>query len=405
MILFCSKLIKSTSSNPVNNGAIVVKRGIIIARGPLQKIKREFPGEPIIPLERAVLLPGLVNVHTHLELPSLLDSVRSRTFPEWVLNLIQAKKGLHRGGYRQAADLNIRNLIHTGTTTVGEISTHRISPGLLAQSGLRSVVFHEIISMNPLSPVPRFPALLSRPSGLTRSGLSPHAPHTVSKKVLSAIRTFAAKRNVPLCMHVAESKDEIRLLQGKKSGFEKLYAMARWDRDWAPKADSSFAYLNELGLLNPRFLAVHGVQATDADISLIKRTGTAIAHCPRSNKETKVGRLQLKTFLDKGIVVGLGTDSLASSPSLSMWDEMRYALKIHGREGVSAKDLFTIGTIGGAKALGLEKEVGTLEPGKRADIIAVPLPRKDTGDIYSDLLRETNSCIMTMVNGKILYRR
>jgi cytosine/adenosine deaminase-related metal-dependent hydrolase len=102
--------------------------------------------------------------------------------------------------------------------------------------------------------------------------------------------------------------------------------------------------------------------------------------------------------------VGLGTDSLASVPNLNMWDEMRYARKIHKKDGVTAEDIFKLATIGGAKALGLDKEIGTLEPGKKADLIAVPLPKKDTGDLYSDLLRETKSCIMTMVNGKILYR-
>ena len=114
--------------------------------------------------------------------------------------------------------------------------------------------------------------------------------------------------------------------------------------------------------------------------------------------------MPLKKFLDAGVIVGLGTDSLASSPSLNMWDEMRYAYRIHRRDGVSAEDIFRLATINGAKALGLDKEIGTLEPGKKADIIAVPLPEKNTGDLYSDLLRETKSCIMTMVNGKILHR-
>lgn len=184
-----------------------------------------------------------------------------------------------------------------------------------------------------------------------------------------------------------------------------LYEFAKWNKDWAPEASSSFEYLNRIGLLSPNLLAVHAVQVTDSDIRLIKKSGTSIAHCPRSNKETHVGRMPLKKFLDAGITVGLGTDSLASSPSLNMWDEMRYAYKVHKKDGVTAQDIFRLATIGGAKALGLDKQIGTLEPGKKADIIAVPLPKKDTGDIYSDLLRETKSSIMTMVNGKILYEK
>jgi 5-methylthioadenosine/S-adenosylhomocysteine deaminase len=114
--------------------------------------------------------------------------------------------------------------------------------------------------------------------------------------------------------------------------------------------------------------------------------------------------MPLKKFLDAGITVGLGTDSLASVRTLNLWDEMRYAYRIHRRDGISAEDIFRVATIGGAKALGLNKDIGTIEPGKKADIIVVPLPKKNTGNLYNDLLRETKSCIMNMVNGKILYR-
>jgi 5-methylthioadenosine/S-adenosylhomocysteine deaminase len=202
---------------------------------------------------------------------------------------------------------------------------------------------------------------------------------------------------------VAESKDEIRLLQRKKSRLEKLYSAVGWDTAWSPSADSPFEYLHMLGLLNDDLLAVHAVQANDKDISLIKKSRVSIAHCPRSNRETRVGKMPLKKFLDARVVVGLGTDSLASSPSLNLWDEMRSAYRIHRSDGVTVRDIFTLATAGGAKALGMSNATGSIEPGKRADIIAVPLPKKDTGDIYSDLLRETKSCIMSLVDGKILY--
>jgi len=205
-------------------------------------------------------------------------------------------------------------------------------------------------------------------------------------------------------MHIAESKEEMRLLQRKKSGLEELYHLAGWDLDLAPHDDSSIEYLKRIGFLSPYLLAVHAVHVTGKDIKIIRKSNVSIAHCPRSNKETGVGKMPLKKFLDAGLTVGLGTDSLASSPTLSLWDEMRYAYQIHRRSGVSAKDIFRIATINGAKALGLDKEIGALEPGKKADMIAVHLPGKDTGDIYSDLLRETKSCIMSMVNGKVLYQ-
>lgn len=387
----------------IRNAAIVFNHGSILDVGPAEKLIKRYPGNSINCFHNTVLLPGLVNTHVHIELPSLLDAIQGKTFPDWVLNLINAKKLLTDHDYKHATKINIDSLIQSGTTTVGEICTHGVSPSLLAASGLRGVVYCELIDMGSgekNKESSKFKVQSPKEnSSLIHHGISPHSPYTVAESILRSLR------NTRLAIHVAESKDEIRLLQRKKSGLDMLYEFAKWNKDWAPEASSSFEYLNRIGLLSPNLLAVHAVQVTDSDIRLIKKSGTSIAHCPRSNKETHVGRMPLKKFLDAGITVGLGTDSLASSPSLNMWDEMRYAYKVHKKDGVTAQDIFRLATIGGAKALGLDKQIGTLEPGKKADIIAVPLPKKDTGDIYSDLLRETKSSIMTMVNGKILYEK
>jgi 5-methylthioadenosine/S-adenosylhomocysteine deaminase len=259
--------------------------------------------------------------------------------------------------------------------------------------------------MHPSTLIPPNLSLAARPlSSLIQTGISPHAPYTISEAALRHIKKISLSKKVHLCMHVAESKDEIRLLRGKKSGFDKLYHAAGWETSWAPSADSPFEFLQRLGLLDLNFLAVHCIQVTDKDINLIKKSGVPVAHCPRSNKETGVGKMPLKKFLDAGVVVGLGTDSLASSLSLNLWDEMRYAYRIHRSSGITARDVVMLATNGGAKALGLLNVIGSIEPGKRADIIVVPLPEKDTGDIYSDLLRESNSCIMSVVDGKILHQ-
>lgn len=383
--------------------ALVVRGNAILASGPKQSILKRYADSKIYHFKNALILPGLVNVHTHLELPALLNAIRGKTFPEWVLNLIKAKRNLNKEHYVSAVRHNINRLIQTGTTTVGEICSHGVSMDILKQIGLRSIVFQEIIAMvsRDCSKF-RVQSLIKASASLVRRGISPHSPYTVSKEVLQRIRSVSEQKNLRQCMHIAESKDEIQLLQRKNNGIEKIYKIAGWDIDRAPKSSSSFEYLNRIGFLSPYLLAVHAVQVTDEDIRLIKKSKTSIAHCPRSNKELGVGRMPLKKFLNAGITVGLGTDSLASSPSLSMWDEMRYALKIHKRDGITAQDIFKLATIGGAKALGLDKEIGTLEPGKKADIIAVPLPSKDKGDIYSNLLRETTTPLMTIVNGKIL---
>jgi cytosine/adenosine deaminase-related metal-dependent hydrolase len=404
MKIFSTKLITMQGAAPFNNGAAAVRSGTIFDVGPVRKIINKYPGHRVIHLGNSVLMPGLINLHAHLELPPLLDIIRANTFPDWVVNLIGKKQGLTYGDYSRAARQNIRTLLRTGTTTVADICTHNVSPAILQESGLRAFIFYEIISMNPSSFLPHLSSLITSPSSrLIQTGISPHAPYTVSEATLRVINQFSQKKDIRLAMHIAESKNEVRLLQRKRNGFDKLYRAAGWDISWAPNGSSPFEYLNRTGVLSSNLLAVHAVKVDDRDINLIKKSHAAIAHCPRSNRETGVGRMPLKKFLDAGVTVGLGTDSLASSPSLSMWDEMRYALRIHRRDGITAKDIFKLATTGGAKALGMESEIGSLESGKRADIIAVPLPSKNTGDLYSDLLRETKSCIMTMVDGKMLY--
>ncbi len=402
-----------SGATPLVDGAVVTNHDRIIAVGPSRSLLKSYPQHSVKNLRNAVLMPGLINLHTHLELPPLLNSIRAKAFPDWVLNLIKAKRALRAQDYAAAASRNIECLIESGTTCVGEICTQGVSSRLLKQSRMRALIFHEIIDMDQGKDAQgharelllRINKLLSRETACIRMGLSPHAPHTVSPAALLAISKIARRRHLPLCMHVAESRDELQLLQGKKSGFEKLYQAAGWDRSWAPSAMSPFEYLGDLGLLGPGFLAIHAVQATDRDIQLIKSSGTPVAHCPRSNRETGVGRMPLQKMLHAGITVGLGTDSLASSPSLNLWDEMRYAFRAHTADGMDARAIMKLATTGGARALGMADDVGSLSPGKKADLIAVPFPKKSSGDIYYDLLMKTKSCMMSIVNGRTIYEK
>jgi cytosine/adenosine deaminase-related metal-dependent hydrolase len=402
MIIIADKILISADEDPREDHALLVRGNSIAAIGQRDRIIRTHSRDRILRFERGVLLPGLVNLHAHLELPALMTSLRSNGYASWVLSLLKAKAGLTAQDYISAARNNVRELIRSGTTTVAEISTHNVSPAILEKSGLRAVVYHEIISMRPGSAVTFVPR--RRDTTLIRHGLSPHSPHTVSGQALDFLHRYAKEHRLPLCMHVAESKDELLLFQRRKSGLETLYAAAGWDRAWAPRAGSSFQYLDGLGMLGPGFLAVHAVQAGTDDISIIARTGASVAHCPRSNRALRVGTMDLRAMLDAGVPVGLGTDSLASAPTLNLWDEMRAAYAMHRSRRLAPADILNMATRGGAEALGMQQRIGTLEKGKQADCIVLPLPRKDTGNLCSDLLRETKSSIMTMVNGKVLYQ-
>jgi cytosine/adenosine deaminase-related metal-dependent hydrolase len=402
MILMADKIITLTKHVPIINGAIVIHSGMIRDIGKADTIIRKYPGNRVVRMEHSLLMPGLVNAHVHLELPPLPNLIRTRGYTDWVLTIIKTKKDFTQNIYTTAAKQNIAAIMASGTTTVAEICSHNASPAALFQSGLRAVIYQEIISMEQ-TPRKVIMPRRRRSSSNMKFGLSPHSPHTVSEAVMNVIKSYAAEKRLRICMHVAETQDELRLFQRKKSELERLYAAAGWDLNLAPKARSSFELLHHIGILNPDFLAVHAVHVDARDIAIIRRSGAGIAHCPRSNHEIGVGTMHLKKILGARIPVGLGTDSLASSPSLNLWDEMRYAYQVHRRSGIRPQDIFHMATMGGARALGMDKEIGSLEPGKKADIIAIPLPQKDTGDLYSDLLRETNTCIMSMVNGHVIY--
>jgi len=266
---------------------------------------------------------------------------------------------------------------------------------------LRAIIYREIIMRGPASGTIR---LNGRNSALITRGISPHSPYTVSEALLRSLAATAMRSHTRLAMHVAESRDEVNLLLRRTSGLARLYELANWNISEAPAGNSPVEYLLRTGILSPRLLAVHAVHVSDKDIRTLKTAGVAIAHCPRSNRETRVGRMPLDNILAAGIPVGLGTDSLASTPSLNMWDEMRFAYRTHRRCGITPRDIVSMATLGGATSLGLEKLTGSLDRGKRADIIAVPMPKRRTADLYSDLLRETKTCIMTMVSGRIIYR-
>jgi cytosine/adenosine deaminase-related metal-dependent hydrolase len=410
-------LTMQSGAKPLLDGAVVINHGSIIAVGPANRLLKKFVGHRVRNIQSAVLMPGLINVHTHLELPPLLESIQAKEFPDWVINLIRAKRSLCDRDYQKAAMHNVASVIESGTSCVGEICTHGVSPGILKKAKIRARIFHEIIDMSQngdLYPgvggkksvlLSRINDTLSRETAHIKMGISPHAPHTVSTPVLIAISKIARMKNLPLCMHVAESRDELKLLQGRKSGFEKLYRAAGWDRAWSPSAASPFEYLYGLGLLGSSFLAVHSVHVTDYDIKIIRKTGTHVAHCPRSNHETGVGKMPLQRLLRSGITIGLGTDSLASSPTLNLWDEMRYAFNCHKADGIHAKTIMELATRGGAKALGFADFIGSLAPGMKADMIAISLPARSSGDIHYDLLRETKSCMMNMVNGWVIYEK
>jgi 5-methylthioadenosine/S-adenosylhomocysteine deaminase len=253
-------------------------------------------------------------------------------------------------------------------------------------------------------------------------GIAPHSPYTCHPSLFSAAAALACERGLPLAIHLAGSRDEYDFVRyGSSNLAQDFREQSGWhDVAWMPTGVSPVQYVLQWGLFEvPRVLAVHCVQVDDHDIDVLAEHDVAVAHCPRCNAKLGMGIAPLRSFFEHGLTVGLGTDSPASNNTVDPFDEMRIGLLLQrGVAGESdfyryftARTFIRLATIHGARALGLESEVGSLEPGKRADVIAVDLSSSPhmvpTADPYSALVHTSNQkdVLATMIAGRWVFDR
>ncbi len=415
-MILTARLVLPISGPPLPNGGLVIQDGLIRAIGQTPALRRDFPGEPYESLGDAVLLPGLVNAHTHLELTGLQGRLPlGRSFSEWLLALLSLRPELDRAFYAASSREGAAASLRSGVTCVADITASGASLASLKALGLRGIVYHEVLGPHPEQAGERLGsaetalcALQAEATGsLLSVGLSPHAPYSMSEALLERCADLLRRTQLRATMHLAESSDEVTYI-GLGLGplaTDLLPAVGRHAPSHRVCGESPTALLARVGLLSEQMLAAHAVQVGSSDLELLKEHAVALALCPRSNHHLRVGSAPLPRYLAARLRVGLGTDSLASNETLSLWDEMRFALTAYG-ETVTPKQLLTMATLGGAAALGMADEIGSLEPGKRADIIGVGLDRLDDDDPYGSMLRHASekSVILTMVDGKILHR-
>jgi 5-methylthioadenosine/S-adenosylhomocysteine deaminase len=285
----------------------------------------------------------LVNCHTHLELGWLADlcpNAAGAPFTDWIFGLIQRRIAAQRDGREpqiicQSIEAGIETLKAAGITHVGDISNSGLSVEPLLDSGLSGIVYLEIIGIGreqSLASFERVRRLLEqhRPyekNGM-RIGISPHAPYSTHPDVFRKVAEYCVKEEVPVCVHLAESPYESQALNEGGGPFFELAARMGIDPPPIPKL-SSVGYMESLGILETRPLLVHTIHVSDKDLDTIAAYGAKIAHCPRSNQLLQTGRMPLEKMLARSIPVALGTDSLASSPSLDVREEAETAVQMH----------------------------------------------------------------------------
>lgn len=357
------------SSPPLRDGALRVLGGRIAAVGTARDLLPR-PGDEVVDFPGCVLAPGLVNAHTHLEL-SGLSGFAPAPFLEWVArDMIPARLRLGPADYAAAAREGARRLRADGVTAVGDFSTGDWAVEALAGAGLRGTVYWEVIGNDPaladgLCRTAEAWARRPAPEGIRR-GIAPHAPYSVSWILLKGLGDAATAAAAPVAVHAGELAEEGDLLMRGEGPF------AAFMRDrgipWAPppQGASPVPYLETLGVWGPGGLAVHANYLAEADVALLARRGVSVVFCPGSHAFFGHRDHPLPRLLAAGVNVGLGTDSTASNDGLSLRREMRRAAEAF--PALAPADVLAMATLGGARALGIAHEAGSLEVGKAADL-------------------------------------
>jgi len=379
------------------DGAVLIDRaGRIAALGPDASVPQPAAAQALH-FPDAELMPGLVNCHTHLELTQLGGGRRhdESEFLTWISRIRELKEATSAEAFYEAAVAGVRDCWTRGVTCIAETGSTGAVMRALHDLGGRGIVYQEVFGPDPAQCAASMHELEKAVLRLRRLataqlsvGVSPHAPYTVSAPLYDAVAAFARNEGLPIAVHAAESQEETLLVRDGAGPF----AAALRARGIVIEARncSPVAYLLQRGILRPGTLCIHCVQVDQADIELLRVTRAAVAHCPRSNAAHRHGRLPLAWIREAGVPVGLGTDSVVSVGELDLWAEAEAA-------ALTGDAALRMLTVEGARALGWEREIGSLEVGKAADL-AVFSPTVP----YRPLPSLT--VVLTVVSGRIVHQ-
>ncbi len=390
----------------IPNGALAVDGSDIVGVDTAEAIGRQFRGAETIDAGGQVVMPGLINTHTHAPMVLFRGLADDLSLMEWLTKYIfpaEAKTvspEFVRAGTRLAA----LEMIQSGTTTYAdmyyfeeEIAKETKTAGMRGVLGETVIQFPVADAKTPAEALARAETFIKAFKGdaLITPAVAPHAIYTNDGATLTAARNLSKRYGVPTLIHLAETQDEVKTTQEKYQ-------------------QSPVAYLDSLGFLGPGVLLAHAVWVSDAEVDVLKARGVGVSHNPESNMKLASGTAPVPAYLKAGVALGLGTDGAASNNDLDMFESMRMAAFLHKLQSmdprvVSAKEALQMATIGGARALGMERQIGSLETGKKADLIVVGMSsarQTPMFDPISHLVYVTrgDDVRTTIVNGRVLMR-
>jgi 5-methylthioadenosine/S-adenosylhomocysteine deaminase len=403
----------------VAGGAVAVRDGAILAAGPAAEVAAAHPDLPETDLGAAILMPGLVDAHTHLEWSLTGGLVQPGPFAPWVGGLIALRGRMSAEDHRVAAAYGARHCLAAGTTTLADSGPTGAGARAMAEAGLRGAVHLEIFGAPEGAAAEaaaaglaeRIAALEAEAGPRVAVGVSPHAPYTVGPDLWAALAARPDLADRPWASHLAESPAESRLLATGDGPLAELFARmgfapGRWP---GPDGASPVARLAAAGALRRGLVAAHAVQLDRRDPRLLAEAGVAVAHCPTSNAYLECGRAPVAALAGAGVRIGLGTDSPGSGGGYDLRAEARACALVHAASPLGApppESLVRLMTLGGAAALGMDDAIGSLEPGKRADLLVLrPGPAGAGGDPHLAALDPAAAVDAVLVDGEPLVWR
>jgi 5-methylthioadenosine/S-adenosylhomocysteine deaminase len=407
--IYSARWVVPVTAAPIENGAVAVEGQRIAGVGPHAEIVARFTGFKEESLGDAIILPGLVNLHTHLELTAMRGYLENEEadFFAWLRKLTVARLELMTpDDIRVAATWGACEAVRAGVTCVGDASDSALmSMQALSDVGLRGVVYQESFGPDARLARENFEKLKTKvqelravESELVRVGVSPHAPYTVCGPQLELIAEFARAEQLPLMMHAAESAAEDRLVREGCGAFAE--GLARRAIEWKAPGVSTVQYLRQIGVLDVQPLLAHCIRVDDRDIETLRDTRSKVAHCPKSNAKLGHGRAPFARFLEAGIAVGFGSDSVASNNTCDILEEARFATLLARAGGglVPAPNALRVATFGRG-----------LSDGALADLVAVSLTgvhQLPSYDPIATLIFASSGrdVILTVVAGREVYR-
>lgn len=389
----------------IEDGAVGVRGGKIEFVGKRSEVRSA--ARQTVNAAGQVVIPGLINTHTHVPMGLFRGIADDLDLQEWLTQYIfpAEAKNVNEAFVRAGTRLGLAEFIRGGTTTYCDMYYFEDAIAEeTAKAGVRGVLGETVIDF-PAPDNKTFDAGLAYTESFIKKwqghklitpAVAPHAPYTVSEENLMKARKLSDKLSAPLVIHLAEANTETEFIQQKHKGLRPI------------------EFVEKIGFLNNRTIAAHVIQANESEIEILKRREVGVAHNPQSNMKLAAGIAPIPQMLKQNLRLGLGTDGAASNNDLSLWEEMDTAAKLHkiatgDPKVVSAKEVFAMATIGGARALHMEDSIGSIEVGKRADIVLVDfngLNQTPMYNVYSHLVYATksNDVHTVVIDGRIVMR-